>query len=174
MTPADLARMLAPLHRRMMLAVGRAVLRAVDDSGDLQRLQLTLLSEETRGEVERLQGYGFTAVPIAGAEVIVVSVGGNRDNPVAIALDDRRFRPSGLEPGEVCLFSRRADQRVILKADGTVLIQAPKLRIEAPEVEIAGDVTVTGDVTAGAISLRNHVHRPVGNAPTPDTGSPLP
>jgi phage gp45-like len=142
----------------MMLAIGRAVLRAVDDAGDLQRLQLSLLSEETRDEVERLQSYGFTAVPIPGAEAIVVSVGGNRDNPVAIAVDDRRFRPTGLLPGEVCVYSRRSDQRITLKADGTILVQAPKLRIEAPEVEIDGAVSVTGDVTAGGVSLRTHRH----------------
>jgi phage baseplate assembly protein V len=152
MSPADLSRLLAPVYRRMMLAVGRAVLRQVDDAGEMQRVQVTLLSEETRDEVERMQGYGFTAVPLPGAELIVVSVGGNRDNPVAIALDDRRFRPRGLLPGEVCLYSRRTDQRVTLKADGTVLIQAPIVRIEAPLTEIAGDLVVTGEVTATTLT----------------------
>ena len=101
----DLERAIAPLHRRVMLAIGRAVLRQADDAGGAQRLQVSLLAGETRGEVERFQDYGFSSHPIAGAEAVVVSVGGNRDNPVAVVVADRRSRPQGLAAGEVCILS---------------------------------------------------------------------
>jgi phage baseplate assembly protein V len=174
MTPADLTRAMAPLARRMMLAIGRAVLRAVDDGAGIQRVQVSLLSEETRDDVERFQGYGLSAVPLPGAELVVVSVAGNRDNPVAIALDDRRYRPTGLEPGEVCIYAKTSGQRITLKADGSILVQSPiKVRIEAPTTEIQGNVTVTGDVTAGTVSLRNHRHQNVATGAAL-SGVPLP
>lgn len=155
----DLERAIAPLHRRVMLAIGRAVLRQADDAGGAQRLQVSLLAGETRGEVERFQDYGFSSHPIAGAEAVVVSVGGNRDNPVAVVVADRRSRPQGLAAGEVCIHSHIAGQRITLKADGSILIQsAAKVRLEAPTVEVVGAVTVTGDVVAGGISLRTHTH----------------
>lgn len=166
MNISDLSRALAPLHRRMMLAIGRAVLRAVDDAGGLQRLQVTGYAEETRDQVDRVQPFGLSAVPVAGAEVVVVSVGGSRDHPVAIAVDDRRFRPSGLAAGETCLYSARPAQRITLLADGTILVTGTKLRIEC-------DVEVTGDVTAGTISLRTHRH--TGVEPGGGTsGGPVP
>lgn len=159
MNLAALERAVAPLHRRIMLAIGRALLRGADDAGGAQLLQVTLLAGETRGGVERFQDYGFSSVPIAGAEAIVVSVGGNRDNPVAVVVADRRSRPTGLAAGEVCIHSHLAGQRITLKADGSILVESPtKLRIETPIVEIEGEVTVTGDVVAGGISLRTHTH----------------
>jgi phage gp45-like len=157
MTPADIGRFLAPIQRRMMLAIGRAMLRGVSDAGGVQTLQVSLLAGETRDAVERVQQFGLSSVPMPGADVVVVSVGGNRDHPVAIAVDDQRFRPTGLAGGEVCLYSRRPGQRITLLADGTVLVQGTTLRIEA-DVEIVGAVTATGDITSGTISLQTHRH----------------
>ena len=157
MTPAALDRLISPMRRRIAMAIGRAVLRAVDDTGGLQRLQLSLYAEETRDQVDRVQPFGLTSVPLPGAEVVVVSIGGGRDHPVAIVIDDRRFRPTGLAAGEVCVYSARAGQRVTLLADGTVLVQGGKLRVEC-DVEVMGSITATGEITAGTIALRTHRH----------------
>jgi phage gp45-like len=145
------------MQRRISMAIGRAVLRGVDDSGGLQRLQLSLYAEETRDQVDRVQPFGLSTMPLPGAEVVVVSVGGGRDHPVAVVVDDRRFRPTGLQNGEVCLYSARAGQRITLLADGTVLVQGGKLRVEC-DVEVVGNITATGEITAGTIPLRDHRH----------------
>lgn len=172
MNPAALDRLLAPMRRRIAMAIGRAVLRAVDDSGGLQRLQLSLYAEETRDQVDRVQPFGLTSVPLPGAEVVVVCVGGGRDHPVALAIDDSRFRPTALAAGEVCLYSARPGQRITLLADGTVLVQGVKLRVEC-DVEVVGNITATGEITAGPIPLRSHRHTGVetgsgtSGAPTP-------
>jgi phage baseplate assembly protein V len=146
-----LGRMLDPLHRRIMLAIGRAVLRAAATTGGLQ---ITLLADETRDNVEHVQPYGLSTLPLGGAEAVVLSVGGNRDHPLAVVVDDPRHRPSGLAAGEVCLHAAApATQRIHLLADGSILIIAPLLRIETAMVEVIG-----GDVVAEGISLRNHTH----------------
>jgi phage gp45-like len=163
MTPADLGKLLAPISRRIMLCIGRGVVRQADDAADLQRLQVSLLAEEDRDQVERFQPYGLSAVPVPGAEAVVVAIAGNRDHPVAIAVDDRRFRPRDLQPGEVCLYSRVPGQRITLLADGTIRIEGTAIQLVGP-VAVTGNVTVSGDVTAGGISLRNHRH---GGGPVP-------
>ncbi len=156
MTPADLGKLLAPITRRIMLCIGRGVVRQVDDAPDLQRVQVSLLAEEDRDQVERIQSYGLTSVPVPGAEAVVVSVAGNRDHPVAVAVDDRRFRPRGLQPGEVCLYARWG-QRITLLADGALRIEAASIELVGP-VAVTGNVNVSGDVTAGGVSLRGHRH----------------
>lgn len=163
MTPGDLGKLLAPITRRIMLCIGRGVVRQVDDAADLQRVQVSLLAEEDRDQVERLQPYGLSAVPVPGAEAVVVAIAGNRDHPVAVAVDDRRFRPRGLQPGEVCVYSRVQGQRITLLADGTIRIEGAAIHLIGP-VAVTGDVTVSGDVVAGGISLRTHRH---GGGPVP-------
>lgn len=160
----DFHRLLEPLHRRIMLMVGRAVLRAAAADGGLQ---VTLLADETRAGVEHVQPYGLSTRPLGGAEAIIFSVGGNRDHPLAVVVDDPRHRPAGLAAGEVCLHAAQpAEQHIILRADGTIHIQATAgVTIDAPTVE------VTGDVVADGISLRQHTHGGV-EAGGGSTGAP--
>lgn len=160
----DFRRLLDPLHRRIMLMIGRAVLRAAATDGGVQ---VTLLADETRAGVEHVQPYGLSTRPLGGAEAIILSVGGNRDLPLAVVVDDPRHRPAGLAAGEVCLHAALpAAQHITLLADGTILIRATAgVTIDAPTVE------VTGDVVAGGISLRNHTHGGVESGGS-STGAP--
>jgi phage gp45-like len=175
-SPGEIARLLDPVRRRVLLAIGRALLRGVDDAGGLQRMQVSLLGPETRDAVERVQPYGLTSVPLVGAEAVVVCVGGNRDHPVVVACDDPRLRPSGLQPGEVCVYGPEG-QRILMKGDGTIEIEATRLVIRPTDrVRIEGLLEVTGDVTSGGISLQHHAHTGVepgsGTSGPPAGGGP--
>jgi phage baseplate assembly protein V len=119
----QLARMLRPLHVRLANLVARAVVELVRDAEGMQELQVSVLDGETRDGLERLQEYGFTSVPLPGAEAAVLFVGGRRDHGLVVAVDDRRHRPTGLLPGEVCLYHKDG-ARVLFKADGSVEIAA--------------------------------------------------
>jgi phage baseplate assembly protein V len=142
-----LGRALKPLKDRVMLMLARGVVKLVSDAGGLQQLQVGLLASETRGEVDRMQNYGTTSVPLAGAAAVLLFVGGNRDHPIAVAVDDPRYRPTGLKPGEVAHYT--FDGSLIhLEAGGTIrVVAATKVRIESPLVEITGTLNVAGDVT---------------------------
>lgn len=135
-------KMLAPLRTRLANLVSRAVLARVDDSAKLQTVQVNVLAEETRDGVERFQNYGFTSVPLEGAEAVVVFVGGRRDHGLALAVDDRRHRLSGLQPGEVAVYSETG-AAVVLKADGSVEVTPGTGAV----VKLAGD---TDAVAKGA------------------------
>jgi phage baseplate assembly protein V len=183
MTLDEMKRFIAPLQRRVMLAIGRGTLGPVNDADGLQRSQVTLLAGETRDNVERIQPYGFSAVPLPGADVLVVCVGGNRDHPVIIGADDRRHRPTGMQPGDVCIYSNQTGHKITLKADRTIEIEGDeitikadtKITLEAPLVEVTGALDVMGDIrdnaASGGMSMNgmradynSHVH---GGSPGP-------
>jgi len=160
MTLDDMKRFIAPLQRRVMLAIGRGTLGPVNDADGLQRSQVTLLAGEVRDNVERVQQYGISAVPLPGAAVLVVCVGGNRDHPVMIAVDDPRHRPTGLQPGDVCIYSYQSGHRILLKADRKIEIEGDeitikgdtKITLEAPLVQVTGALDVNGDIRDRAAS----------------------
>ena len=94
-------RLMAPLRQRVLLMIGRAVILAAGEDG----LRLSLLEgEETEG-VPQMQEYGFASKPLEGCAALAAFQGGNRDHGVVVATDDPRYRPQGLEPGEVVLYT---------------------------------------------------------------------
>jgi phage baseplate assembly protein V len=112
-----ISKTVAPLKRRVYLMISRAVVALVHDARKLQEVQITGFAGETIDGAERVQQYGFTSVPHAGAEAILLSIGGNRSHPVVIAVDDRRYRLTALEGGEVALYDDQ-DQKIHIKRDG--------------------------------------------------------
>lgn len=128
LTRSDLARLVGPLKRRIMLAAGRAVLRLVDDARKVQRAQLEALEGEIHDEVERFQHYGYTSRPHPGGEAVFVALGGIRAHSVIVADDDGRHRPRDLETGEVCLYTDEdqfaGGHRVIFKRGQKIEIRA--------------------------------------------------
>jgi phage baseplate assembly protein V len=138
---------IAPLKRRVLLMVSRAILRAVNDQAPLQQVQISLLADELRDKVEHFQSYGFTSYPHVGAECAVMFVSGNRDHGLVIAIDDRRYRLKPLLAGEVALYTDEGDKihlqrgRVIRMETNTLHIQATqKIHLDTPMLEVTGDV----------------------------------
>lgn len=144
----EIKKALDPLKRGIALMVGRAVMTAIDDSQARQYIQLSALKGETKDRAERVQEYGFTSVPLEGAQVIFVCLNGNRDHPIAISVDDAKHRPEGMESGDSALYTHQGT-KVHLKADGKVLhivvddvvIEATnKVRMITPLLECTGEI----------------------------------
>lgn len=162
--------------RRVAMMLARGVLAAVSDGGGLQGLRLRLLADEEKDGIERVQQYGLTSVPLAGAEAVIVFLGGNRDHGLVVAVDDRRYRLRGLRGGEVALYDDLG-QSVHLTRDGIVirgagrpvtLTDAPTVRLETARLEVTGDVIDRCD--GGGLSMR--AMRAVYDAHThPETGA---
>lgn len=147
------------------MAVARGIVRATGDGTGLQTLRVSLMADEAKDGVERVQEYGFSSHPLPGAECVAVFLGGNRDHGAVIATDDRRHRPGGLGAGDVVIYDHRGNR--VLLSDAGIEVTAPvKVTITAPEVEIDSEVTITGNLVADGISLRDHVH------PENDSGGP--
>lgn len=126
----DIARAVAPLKRRVMLMIGRAVLHAVNDAARMQEVQIVALEGEVLDRVERFQQYGFTGVPLPGAEAVLAALAGNRNHSVVLAVDDRRYRPTGWLGGEAGVYDDLG-KFIRLRRDGTLEINAPRIVLNA-------------------------------------------
>lgn len=114
MTKRDLAglleQLLHPVRTRLANIAARAVVRLVKDATNLQSLQLGVLADEDIDDAENFQQYGFSSVPMPGAEAVAVFPNGDRGHPLVIATADRRYRPTGRAPGEVTLYTKEGDE----------------------------------------------------------------
>lgn len=153
--------LLRDVRARVANMFARGVVRRVDDSKKMQIVQVDLLAEETRDGVERVQQYGFTSVPLAGAEAFAVFLGGVREGGAVLAVDDRRYRLTGLQAGEVALYTDQGD-KVVLKRGGTIEVTAAtKVVVSAPLVELAGNTDAAARaslVLSELTALRNTVN----------------
>jgi len=132
----ELVKALGPLARRLRLMASRAVLSLISDAPGVQVVQVRLLDGEVRGGIERMQNYGFTSVPLPGAEGVYLSLGGDRDHGVVIVADDRRYRVKGLAAGEVAIYDDQG-QKIVLYRD--------RIEVEGAKIVVKGD-----DVHLGA------------------------
>lgn len=161
---------LRPVHRRMVLAIGRAIVRLVDDAAKVQKAQVTVLAGETKA-VERFQQYGFTSVPLAGMEGIVVFPGAAREHGVMVAIGDRMFRLKGLQPGEVALYTDEGDRIVLKRGREIEIVAGTKVRVETPRLEVTGDIVDRCDEQARTVRGMREVYD-AHTHPENDAGGP--
>ena len=153
-----LSRLLSPLWRRIRGLIRRGVVTLTDDSSKMQRVQLSLSGGETVW-MERCQTYGLSSNPHPGAEAVVVAAGGSQALILALAIDDRRYRVTGLGPGEVALYDDLGNaivlgrQQVSVDAVQHLSVTAPSCTIETTTkhqgaVTVVGNLTVDGNISA--------------------------
>jgi len=157
-----LAKYLGPLRRAVSLMIGRGIVKLVNDAGGFQELQIALLADEVSDKIPRVQNYGFTSNPQPGAQAVIACLGGNRNKAIAIAVDDPRYRPTGLQPGEAEMYTDEGDYikfargRIIQVVAGTKvsvtapevdLIASTKVSLQTPLVECTQNLKVDGNVT---------------------------
>jgi len=173
MNLSDFKRLIRPLANKVFLLLGRAVLKAIDNSESTQKIQVLALADETISDIERFQSYGIDSYPLAEAEVFLGFLNGNRDHGIAIIVHDRRYRPQYLASGEVILYNYEnnpdsatsGDQHHIrMKAGRTIEIKSNKIDTELDDdktEQIGGNwsVTISGSSTIdgqGTITIRSN------------------
>lgn len=150
-----------------LIGIGRATV--VDDSGDVQLLQVTEGAGGTGGsdlvtdKVPRVAEFGFVSSPPLGSVVTMLRRGGERARSFVIGSSHSPSRPRDLKPGDSGIYDVRG-AKVMLTADGlvidcaglpatienatTITVKASeKVRIEAPLTECTGDVVSRADGT---------------------------
>lgn len=188
-------KLLAPIRRRINGAITRAVVSGVVEGLQRQNLQLKMHADESVDDIERFQNYGCSSFPPVGSEAILAAIGGNLGNLVAVAVEDKKYRPKG-ESGDVFLYHLEG-HKIRLTKDGKVVITATDVIFEAansftiisPETLIQGPLHVTGgistdlgifatggitsasvvsglDLTAGGFSYLGHFHKDAENRNT--------
>ncbi|HEV8503726.1 MAG TPA: phage baseplate assembly protein [Casimicrobiaceae bacterium] len=127
---------------RIMHMAARVTLNVGDDLKMMQEMFIDGMNSDMRKAVERIQSFGFSSVPLprdepdkqqAGsiggveqpkgpaAEGIALFLGGQRNHPVIIGIDDRRHRPMGMKPGENAQYDDQG-QMTLLRRAGLFLL----------------------------------------------------
>ena len=143
------------MNYRIANMITRGIVTAKNAAQRLRTLQVELFGGETRAQVEDFEPYGFTAEPHDGAEVLVVSLGGDREHSIAVCHPDRRHRPTGLKSGEVVIYDDLG-RKVFLSRDGiriegasspVTVATSGTVTIDAPLVKVTGNLEVEGTVS---------------------------
>ncbi len=114
---ADILRVIEPIKRKLMLMIGRCILTAVKNDSMVQLISTKGLKGETITDIERIEDYGLTSWPRNDSECVVVFVGGNREQGLALAVLDRDARPTDLTEGDVRVYDYRGN-KITLNSDG--------------------------------------------------------
>lgn len=155
-------RYLAPLARQVRNMLARGTVTLSDATGKMQRLQLALLADESKDNVEHFEPFGLAANPVPGAEVLAAFIEGDRSHGIAVAVTDRRYRVQNLASGEVAIYNSTG-MVVKLGASG-ISINGGGQPISI--VNAATVTVVSGDILADLISLKNHHHLDSTGHPT--------
>lgn len=105
------------LMKSLQGMIVRAVIDAVNSNKKCQAANIRLQANDAKTGIEHLEPYGFTANPLAGAEGIVMFPGGDRSHGVLITVCDRRYRLTGLQSGEVAIYTDEGDKIVLRRGN---------------------------------------------------------
>lgn len=151
---------LLEMSGRAMHTVARFTLNKGNPNPMMQELALDLMNSDGRSAVEHVQSFGFTSTPLprddsggqqsnggagggdpvgeaikgAAAEGICLFVGGQRNHPVCIGVDDRRHRPMGLQPGENAQYDD-IGQMTLLRRTFTAILSLDSAGSDGKNVE---------------------------------------
>jgi phage baseplate assembly protein V len=138
-----LQRFIEPLKNRFLNLLGRAIIKAVDDSQDFQRITFEGLKDEQRANVLRMQRFGFNSVPPVGSKAIMGFFAGDRRAGFVIADDDPETRKKNLGPGEVTVYDAYGN---FMHLQGVTMFHvkhSDQITLEAPLVKVIGALQVT-------------------------------
>lgn len=126
--------------------VAKAVVRTVTQ-GPVEQLQLEVAPGVVRGTVPRSAQYGFASATLPGAEAVVLSIKGSPDHLEVVAVEDRRYRPQDLAPGDVAIYNQHGDsmrlkasRELVASVDGSVVsVKAGEIKLQVG----AASITIT-------------------------------
>jgi len=165
---SDLGKMLAPFARRLGNMLARGSVAAANGAGKMRTLQIRMMADETKDDVEHFEPYGFTSEVMPGSEPIAAFFDGDRSHGVVLVVADRRYRLTGMTSGEVALYDDQG-QKVYLTRTGIVINGAnlplviqdvptatikagTKVRFETPLLEVTGQIKDMSDSTGKTMS----------------------
>jgi len=119
-----------------MIAMVRSIIDSVVE-GAIKRISGKGMADESDTNREYFQHYGFTSIPLEGAEAILLRQG---NQLIVIASDDRRYRLS-VEEGEVALYTDEGDH-IHMKRGNEMHVKTGKLIVDfANEIQFGEGAT---------------------------------
>lgn len=148
--------MMEPVRREIQRALAgvRQAIRAVSSGIGLatriQRLNAEGLAGESLQDVELFQQFGFTSGVPAGAQLIVVPLGGRTSAAVVVATEHGAYRFRVDAAGEAAVYNQWGDA-IHLRRDRVIHVKAQvQMLVDAPELRVNGKIHATGEITTDA------------------------
>lgn len=98
--------------------IRRARVLKVDDSGSQQRLDLAGLKDERPEKIVRVLPHGFSSVPNAEAEGLMLQLGGRSDRTLFLGGEHKDHRPKNLKMGQAVLYDDKGNVVFAKSSDG--------------------------------------------------------
>jgi len=140
----------------------RAVVQGISIARRIQRVNAEGLAGESLQDVELMQQFGFTSALPAGAQIIVLPLGGRTSASVIIASEHGAYRLQLNNQGEAAMYNQWGDY-VWLKKDGIAEVKAAtRVDVTCPlgrftgDVEIGGALHVVGNINSDASVVAVH------------------
>lgn len=125
--------------------MARGTVSAADGDKPMRELQVRLLADEIRDDMEHVEPYGFTSEPLKDGlpEAFSLFFDGDRSHGIVFCVADRRYRLKPLKAGEVAIYDDLG-QKVHLTRSGIEIVTPKHLT-----ATVGGNVTATvsGNVT---------------------------
>lgn len=122
----------------------RGVMTLADGAKKMRAVQVRLLADEIRDDLEHVEPYGFSSEPHPEAEAFTLFFDGDRSHGIVFTIADRRYRLKPLKTGEVAIFDDLG-QKVHLTREGLEVYTPGWLHAT---VDKDAEITVGGNVTA--------------------------
>lgn len=122
----------------------RGVINLVKSGDSIQKAQVSGLAGETLQDVELMQQFGFTSVPPAGTQIVVVPVGGKTTHSIVIATENGVFRVKNLKNGEVAIYDQ-SGSTIILKQGRLIEVECDTFRLNCKTYQV--NATTSADFT---------------------------
>lgn len=164
-------------------AAFRGILNLVKSGSDIQQVQVSGLADETIQDLELMQHFGFTSVPPAGTQAVVIPLGGKTTHGIIVATEHGSFRVKNLKNGETAIYDS-SGSTIILKNNRVIDVECDAYNVKCKTYQVtasegatingdltqadgsfstSGDVTASGDVSANGTSLSTHKHNEQGD-----------
>jgi phage baseplate assembly protein V len=134
----------AVLHeqgRRIANSIARCVTAIVNDKAKMQLVQVRLMADEVKDDVEHFQMYGFTSVPFDKAEGVALFVGGGRDHGIVVCIDDRRYRLTQLKQGEVALYTDEG-AKLVFHRNKVIELDCDDFQVNCKTLEVSASTSI--------------------------------
>lgn len=129
------AGVLEALAQRVRMMIGRGRVRTGSDGASVQMLQVQLASVETGDNRPRMAEFGFSSMPPADTDAVVVFLAGDRSAGVVVATNHQASRPRGLKLGETIVYSQ--DGKSVYFSDAGIVVDAKGQPVTVQNASVA-------------------------------------
>jgi len=170
------------LTRKINNYLTRLLLNAIKNNNGQFTAQ-TKDGDQVLNDIPILQNFGFASYSPKGSRGVVVNLGGNRENQIIILTEHGEYKFKDLGEGDAAIYTKDGDY-IHLKSGAEIEIKTKSINITADKMEITGDITARGNITATEIkdsfgklsTFRNDYikHTHVSASPGSPTAPPAP